>query len=124
MIIKADAKTAFFQTVNAKRDVYFMPLTESEMRSTLIWHSLTAVYASVNSNAKLQVQLDQVIFDIGLKQCQQIPQFFCLHENGKLVLVAENILNCLEASESGSNAKNFIANFSKKLDLGTVLSAP
>lgn len=70
---------------------------------------------------KWQVQSDQVIFDMGLKQCQQIPHLSYLHVNNELVLVVAKIVHNLKAASEGDHAAMFINKFIQKLELGTLL---
>jgi len=70
---KADVKAAFLKTGSAGRDIYVKPPRESGMKSTHLWILLTAVYGLVNANAKWQVQSDRRLFELDLKQRQQVP---------------------------------------------------
>ena len=121
---KADVKSAFLQTGAAMRDVFVKPPRESGMRSTHMWLLLTAAYGLVNSNAKWQVQSDQSFFELGLTQCQKIPQLFYRRHNGNLVLIVAKIVDDIKAASADGNAKAFIENFSQKFDLGTVATGP
>lgn len=99
VINNAYAKTAFFQSGNAKSDAFFDPLTDSAMKITYMWLLLNAPYVLVHSNAKWQVKLDQVIFDLGPRQGKQILQLFYLYENGKLFLIVSKAVNDLRLLE-------------------------
>lgn len=121
---KADVKSAFLQTGPAQRDVYVKPPRESGMKSTHFWLLLTAAYGLVNANAKWQVQSDTVFFDLGLNQCQQIPQIFYLHSGDELVLVVAKVVDDIKVAGKHDRAPKFITEFNKKFELGTVWSGP
>lgn len=86
---KADVKSAFPQNDQAKRDVYVI-LPRECTRKQHYWLLLTAAYDLGNSNAKCQSQSYNVLKELGLTQCQVIPQLFYVKHNGKPVLLAAN----------------------------------
>lgn len=76
VICKADAKTAFLKTGMAERDVYKLPLRELSMHVRFVWLIQTGAYGLVNSGNKWQHQSDQLMSQLGLVQCESIPQLF------------------------------------------------
>lgn len=78
LLIKMDVKPAFLQTRPAQRDVYVVPPRESKDRGKRLWLLLAAAYGLESSNAKLQVQFDKVLDDLGLKMATFSPQLFLL----------------------------------------------
>lgn len=123
-LIKADAKSAFLQTGPAGRDVYVLPPRESMQRATHVWLLLTAAYGLVNANAKWQMKSDECFFELGLLQCQQIPQLFYMHEDGELVLLVAKVVDDIKAAGKGDRAEQFIKQSHKKFELGTVSHGP
>lgn len=85
------------------------------MRSTHLWLLITAAYELVDANAKWQVQSDQVIFDLGLQQCNQIPQLLYLNHNAELVLVVAKVVDDIKEAGCRDNASTFIQAFNKKI---------
>lgn len=65
MLAKADVRSAFSQTGNARHNVYVIPPHESADRSHY-WLVLTAAYCLVYANAKWQDELDELIYKLGL----------------------------------------------------------
>ncbi len=123
-LYKADVKAAFLQTGSADRDVYVRPPRESHLKTTHVWLLLTAAYGLVNANAKWQNKSDDVMFQLGLTQSKFIPQLFYKKEGGKLVLIVAKIVDDLKAAGVGNNAKNFLENFHKVFNLGTINHGP
>lgn len=123
-IIRVDAKTAFLHIGKAQREVYVIPPIESEMRSTHLWLLLAAAYGLVNSNAKWQAKSDGRIYEIGLKQCQNIRQLFYMHEKGKLVLIAAKIVDDINVAGTEYHTSWFIKMFTESFKLGTAVEGP
>ena len=123
-LYKADVKSAFLQTGPARREVYVKPPRESAQRATHMWLLLTAAYGLVNANAKWQVKSDECFFELGMLQCQQIPQLFYKHEGGKLVLLAAKVVDDIKVAGEGDRAEDFIKRFNQKFELGTVARGP
>lgn len=123
-VYKADVKSAFLQTGSAERQIYVKPPRESKMRSTHLWLLLTAAYELVNANAKWQVQSDACLYELGLRQCQQIPQLFYKRCDEELMVIVAKVVDDLKVAGSGDNAKVLIDQFNKKFKLGTVASGP
>ena len=124
LVTRVDAKTAFLQTGKAQREVFVIPPVESEMRSTHVWLLLAAAYGLVNANAKWQAQSDRRMYEIGLKQCRQIPQLFYMKENGKLVLIAAKVVDDIKLAGTKHHTSRFIEMFNSTFNLGTVVSGP
>lgn len=123
-VIRIDAKSAFLQTGKADRKVYVIPPNESEMKSTHLWLLLAAAYGLVNANAKWQAKSDSRLYEIGMTQCQQIPQLFYMHENGRLVLIAAKIVDDIKIAGTDSHSERFINMFNKSFKLGTIVKGP
>lgn len=123
-VIRVDAKTAFLQTGEAQREVYVIPPVESGMRKTHFWLLMAAEYGLVNSNAKWQAKSDERIYEIGLKQSQNIPQLFYMHDEGKLVLIAAKIVDDIKLAGTEYHTSRFIKMFNKSFKLGTVVKGP
>ena len=123
-IKKADVKAAFLQTGAATRDVYVKPPRECGMKSTHMWLLLTAAHGLVNANAKWQVQSDELLFDLGLKQCQQVQQLFYRRKNGELVLIVAKIVDDIKVSGEVDFVVQFMKRFNSKFKFGTVASGP
>ena len=62
--------------------------------------------------------------DLGLTQCQRVPQLFYQHENGQLVLLVAKIVDDMKAAGAGDRAQSFIKSFKDKFEVGTVVSGP
>lgn len=74
-LAKADVKAAFLRTGRADRDVSVRPPLESEQKQRY-WLLLSADYGLGNSNAKFQVQADDLIITIRLCHLAYFPQLF------------------------------------------------
>ena len=123
-IYKADAIAAFLQTGKAQRQVYVKPPNESSMRRSHLWLLDTAAYGLVNSNAKWQLQSDELMFNLGLTQSKNIPQLFYKTENYELILIVAKVVDDLMITGKPDARTAFINNFDKKFKLGTVNQGP
>lgn len=121
-VYKSDVKSAFLQTGNAERQIYVKPPRECKMRSTHLWLLLTAAYGLVN--AKWQVQSGACGYELGLRECQQIPQLFYKRHAEELLVFAAKVVHDMKVAGSGANAKVLIDQFNKKFKLGMVAKSP
>lgn len=80
-VIKLDVMAALLQTGPPSQDVYVIPPRESVDGGKVIWLLLTAAYGQVNANAKLKVQFDKALTEIGFViVALTIPLFFYIAE--------------------------------------------
>ena len=100
-----------------------IPPKECQERRFL-WVLLAAVYGLVNSNAKWQVQSDDVIRSIGLTQCIYIPQLFYKHRKKRLVLVVAKVVDELMIKGEKDEDDIFQRHFGEKFQLGHSATGP
>ncbi len=123
IVIRIDGKTAFLQTGRASRNVYVIPPRESFCKDEL-WLLLTAVYGLINSNAKWQVQSDELMCQLGLVQLTLIPQLFIKLDNGRLTMIAAKVVDDIILTGEESVTSKFIDDFNAKFKLGTIIRGP
>lgn len=87
------------------------------MRSTHLRLFLTTFYVLVNYKAKWKNLSDQVIFNMSLKQCKQVPQLFRYKMEGRLVLIVAKLVNDLKAAGGGDNTFTFTKKFNESFEL-------
>lgn len=121
---KADMESGFWRTGYASRDVYVRPRTERRKKSTRPWLLLKAAYGLVNCGAKWQIQSNEGLFELGLQQCQQVPQLFYFSKSCKLVLVIAKTSDDTKAAGTKEYAMNLVESLEDRLKLGTVRSGP
>lgn len=90
------------------------------MKSSHLGLPLTAAYGMFNANDRWQNKSNEVLFGLGLRQCQQVPQIFFKHVNGQIVLFAAKSVDEILAAGSSDATKWFIDAFNDNLILGTV----
>lgn len=64
------------------------------------------------------------LYEIGLTQCRQIPQMFYIHEEKRIVLMAEEIVDDIKIARTDYHTSRFIKMFNESFKLGTVVQGP
>lgn len=78
------------------------------MKMSRLFLLTTASYGLVNTNETWHTQSDGVMFELGLKQCQQVPQLFYLREDIKLTLLAAKFFDDMTANGDGDKPEWFL----------------
>lgn len=118
---KIDAKTAFLRTGDAERAVFVIPPIESEDRGSYVWLPLAAVYGLINSNAKWQVQSDQLLRKLNFIQVSVLPQLFYMMQDGEVVALLAKIVDDILISGEPSLVDSIIEKINSRFTLGTVV---
>lgn len=69
-------------------------------------------------------QSNKVFFDLGMRQCTQIPQLFYIYHGEELVLIVAKVVDDIKAAGKGDLAEKLIPEFNKKFELGNIWSGP
>ena len=105
---KVDFDTVILQSGDSKQDVYVRPPKKCASPHKFPCLLLTASYGLVNANYKWQMESDYCLYQFGMAQLPEVPQLFFLKSHGKLVLVADKVVDDILIAGCLSRTRNLV----------------